>query len=602
MEEKKDKGTSGATGSAGRPGNGRGYGKRAEGNQNGRAGAAGKPGAGRGYGKRADGIQHRRSGDSGAAGKPGAGRGYEKNAGEKTGGKPGTRGGYGKGPEEKAGGTRGAFRSGGKPEARKSFEQDRKPGERSAQGPRGPYGKPAPKRTENRVGPQAPEGMASRRIALKVLREVIEEGAYASLALDKALQGGGLNAADRRLVSRLVYDTLDHLEYLDWMLSQVMAREDTDIKLRNILRLGACQLLVEDRIPESAATNTSVQLCEDLKMEGLKGVCNGILRNLIRKKEELTLPDPETEPEKYFAVKYSLPQWLGTRLKRDWGEEEAVSIASWRNTDSTVTIRRNLIKTDEKGFRAILEKKIWGREPGTLADAWKITGAMDLARDTDFLAGHFSIQSESSMMACLAVAPGRGMRILDCCAAPGGKSCYLSELMGDTGRIQAWDLHDHRVQLIAAQQRRLGLENIRPIQRDAAVYRESLEASMDAVLLDAPCSGLGVLAEKPDIKLRVTEESVAELTALQAKLLETVCRYVRPGGTLVYSTCSLLKEENENQVRAFLERHPEFEAEKLPETIPEKFRRYEQLGLQLLPHRDGTEGFYICRMRRKEDA
>ncbi len=440
--------------------------------------------------------------------------------------------------------------------------------------------------------------MPSRRAALKVLREVTEQGAYASLSLDKALSGSGMNAADRRLASRLVYDTLDNLGYLDHMLGQVMAREDTDIRLRNILRLGACQILIEDRIPESAATNTSVQLCVEAGMEPLKGVCNGILRNLIRRKDELTMPDPEKEPEKYFAVRYSVPEWLGARLRTDWGEAEAAALLSYRNTDGPVTIRRNLLKTDEESFRKILEKKIWGREPGELPGAWRITGAMDIGRDADFLAGNFSIQSESSMMVCLAMGVRRGMQALDCCAAPGGKACYLSELMGDTGRVQAWDLHEHRVKLIAAQQRRLGLENIRPIQRDAAKYREDLDTRMDAVLLDAPCSGLGVLAEKPDIRLRITEEGVGELTALQRKLLETVCRYVRPGGVLVYSTCSVLKAENEDQVRAFLEKHPEFKAEPLPESIPEKFRKHEGLGLQLLPHRDGVEGFYLCRMRR----
>jgi 16S rRNA (cytosine967-C5)-methyltransferase len=189
--------------------------------------------------------------------------------------------------------------------------------------------------------------------------------------------------------------------------------------------------------------------------------------------------------------------------------------------------------------------------------------------------------------------------VLDCCAAPGGKTCYLSELMGDTGRVQAWDLHEHRVQLIASQQKRLGLENIRPRVLDAAKYREEMDSTMDAVLLDAPCSGLGVLAEKPDIKLRVTEESLRELTEIQRKMLDTVCAYVREGGTLVYSTCSILPEENEQQAEDFLRRHPEFEAAALPETVPEKYTQYRKTGLQLLEYRDGVEGFYVCRFRRK---
>lgn len=458
---------------------------------------------------------------------------------------------------------------------------------------KGPYGKPAQKK-EN-----APmEGLEARRIALSVLRKVTEGGAYASLTLDEVLQGSGLNSADRRLVSRLVYDTLDHLLYLDHALSQVMAREDTDIKLKNILRLGACQILLEDRIPESAATNTCVELCRELGMEGLKGVCNGILRNLVRKKDELIWPDPETEPDKAFSLKCSVPEWLAKKLRADYGGE-AEKVAGFRNGENYVTVRPNLTRMNDAGMEELLAKKIWGREKTEVPYAWRITGAMDIGRDSDFTGGNFSIQSESSVMAALAADVRRGKTVLDCCAAPGGKTCLMAEIMGGTGRVQAWDIHEHRVQLIAAQAKRLGLENIRPIVRDASVFREDLTESMDTVLLDAPCSGLGVMAEKPDIRLRVTEESVAELIALQAKLLDTVCRYVKPGGTLVYSTCSVLKDENERQTAAFLEKHPEFEAVPLPDSIPEKYRRYADPGLQLLPYRDGVEGFYICRMKRK---
>ena len=465
---------------------------------------------------------------------------------------------------------------------------------------RGPAGKP---QTTGRKAPAEkpePEGMPARRLALRVIRQVTEQGAYASLALDAALNNCGLIAADRRLVSRLAYDTLDHLIWLDWVLGQVMAREDTDIKLRNILRLGACQLLLEDRIPESAATNTSVQLCAELGMEGLKGVCNGILRNLIRKKDELVFPDPAEEPDKAASIRYSLPEWLWKRLRESYGAEEAGKIVSFRMTDTGWTLRPNLTKLDDDGFERLLEKKIWEKEKLDVPHAWRIRGAMDIARDADFMGGSFSIMSPSSMMVCQAMAPKRGQQILDCCAAPGGKTCYIAELMVGTGRVQAWDIHDHRVALIEAQARRLELENIRPMVRDAAKRREDLVQTMDGVLLDAPCSGLGVLAEKPDIKLRVSEESLKELTALQRKLLDTVCEYVKPGGTLVYSTCSILPEEDEEQIEAFLERHPEFEAAELPETIPEKYRQYREKGLQLLTCRDGVEGFYLCRMKRKD--
>jgi len=459
---------------------------------------------------------------------------------------------------------------------------------------------PGNKRLAQSPKPAPMEGLSARRAALKVIRQVTENGAYASLALDAVLKNSGLRSADRRLVSRLVYDTLDRMIWLDYVLAQVMARPDTDIKLRNILRLGACQILLEDRIPESAATNLCVQLCTENGMPGLKGVCNGILRNLIRKKDELVFPDPEKEPEPAASIRYSIPGWIWRKLREDYGDE-AEMILDFRNKDEGWLLRPNLTKTDDAGFEELLNKKVWKKEKSDLPHAWKITGAMDISNDADYVQGNFSIQSGGSMLASLAMDVKRGQQILDCCAAPGGKTCYMAEIMNGTGRIQAWDVHEHRTELIQAQARRLGLENIRPMVRDATKLREEMTGTMDGVLLDAPCTGLGFMAQKPDLKLRVTEESLKELTELQAKLLNTVSAYVKPGGTLVYSTCSVFKDENEHQAKAFLQMHPEFEEVELPKTIPEKYRVKRERGLQLLEYRDGLEGFYLIRMKRKYD-
>ncbi len=443
------------------------------------------------------------------------------------------------------------------------------------------------------------DGLPARRLALAVIRDVTENGAYASLTLDEKLTRSGLSAADRRLAARLSYDTLEKLLYLDWALDQIMSRPDTDIKLRNILRLGACQILLEDRIPESAATNTSVNLCRELGMEGLAGVCNGILRNLVRKKDELTWPDETQQPVKARSIRYSVPEWLVNRLDADWGEEAANAIMG-AHAQESVTVRPNLTRLTDDDFATLLDKKVWAHEKATVPHAWHIRNMADLGQDADFLGGLYSIQGESSMMACLALAPKRGMQVLDACAAPGGKACFLAELMGGTGRVQAWELHDHRTKLIAAQAKRLGLENVRPITRDASVPRPDMDSTMDAVLLDAPCTGLGTMADKPDVKYRVTEESAQELAHIQQKLLEAVAPMVKPGGVLVYSTCSVLKAENEEQIAAFLARHPEYKLDTLPDTLPETFRAHEGVGLQLLPGRDAElSGFYIARLRRK---
>ena len=443
-----------------------------------------------------------------------------------------------------------------------------------------------------------PVGLASRRVALNVIRDVTERGGWASICLNERLTRSGLSSRDRRLVTRLAYDTIGNLRKIDWALKQVMAKPDTDIRLVNILRLGACQMLLEDGIPESAACNTSVMLCKELELGELSGVCNGILRSLSRQKEHLSWPDEQTEPLTARAVRWSVPEWLVEELDADWGREtaDALLAAPWQET---VTIRPNLTRLDDEQFARLLDGKVWQREPGLVPHAVRIRGMADLGSDADFQAGAFSIEGEGSMAACYALAPKRGMQVLDACAAPGGKACLLAELMGGTGRVQAWELHPHRTALIAAQAQRLGLENVRPITRDASVLREDLFMTMDAVLLDAPCTGLGTLADKPDLKLRVSRDSLKELTTLQAVLLDVCCRYVKPGGTLVYSTCSILKDENERQIEAFLASHPEYELLPMPETIPAPLRQYEATGLQLMPHRDGTDGFYIARMRRK---
>lgn len=448
------------------------------------------------------------------------------------------------------------------------------------------------------VKPHQQEGLASRRLALEVIREVTENGKFIHLVMDEKLRNCTLPLIDRRLAARLAYDTVENQMYLDHALNQIMARPDCDIKLRNVLRLGACQLLLEDRIPESAACNTAVALCKETGMEGLAGVCNGVLRNLIRQKEELTWPDPAENPVKALSVRHSVPEWLVEKLLSDWGDE-AISLMSVHSHDSYITVRPNLTRMDDETFEALLNAKVWEHEPGKVAHSWRIRNMAEIAHDAGFVGGKFSIQSESSMMAAMAVEPKRGMQILDCCAAPGGKSCLMAEMMGGSGRVQAWELHPHRADLITAQMKRLGLENIRPMTRDASIHRPDLDGTMDAVLLDAPCSGLGVMADKPDVKYRVTPESVAEIVQTQRKLLDAVAPYVKRGGTLVYSTCSVLKEENVRQVEAFLARHPEFELAKLPESIPAEFRQHEDVGLQLLPSRDGVEGFYICRMKRK---
>ena len=445
----------------------------------------------------------------------------------------------------------------------------------------------------------AQSGLNARRLALDVLTDVREKGAYASLALGERLRAAHLSPEDRRLATGLVYGTLENQLQIDYALDRLMDHPTREPVQRDILRMGAYQILFLDRVPDSAAVDEAVKLTRAMGMEAACGFINAVLRNLSRGKDEIAWPDREADPVAYLSVMGSMPRWLVEKLVAAYGPEEAGRVILYREEEHPVCVRPNFTRLSDAEFEALLQEKGWRAERGLAPHAWLIYGAGDLASDADYRAGRFSIQGQSSMLAAEALEARPGMKVLDACAAPGGKSAYLCEQMQLTGRVYAWELHEKRAQLLEGVRRRLGLDNLRISVRDALDFRPDLEGALDGVLLDAPCAGLGVLSQKPDIKLRLKEEDIPAIVDTQGRLIDTVCRYVRPGGALVYSTCSLLPEENADRVRAFLQAHPNFTLEPLPTSFPEELRaRQTPCGLQLLGCRDGMEGFFIARMRR----
>lgn len=445
----------------------------------------------------------------------------------------------------------------------------------------------------------AQSGLNARRLALNVLTDVREKGAYASLALGERLRAAYLSPEDRRLATGLVYGTLENQLQIDYALDRLMDHPTREPVQRDILRMGAYQILFLDRVPDSAAVDEAVKLTRAMGMEAACGFINAVLRNLSRGKDEIAWPDREADPVAYLSVMGSMPRWLVDKLVAAYGPEEAGRVILYREEEHPVCVRPNFTRLSDAEFEALLQEKGWRAERGLAPHAWLIYGAGDLAADADYRAGRFSIQGQSSMLAAEALEARPGMKVLDACAAPGGKSAYLCEQMQLTGRVYAWELHEKRAQLLEGVRRRLGLDNLRISVRDALDFRPDLEGTLDGVLLDAPCAGLGVLSQKPDIKLRLKEEDIPAIVDTQGRLIDTVCRYVRPGGALVYSTCSLLPEENADRVRTFLQAHPNFTLEPLPTSFPEELRaRQTPCGLQLLGCRDGVEGFFIARMRR----
>ncbi len=440
----------------------------------------------------------------------------------------------------------------------------------------------------------------SRMVALDVLRDIHEKGAYAALALQNRLRENRLSDNDRRLVTSIVYTTLEKQDQIDFALDSLMEHPATDITIRDILRLSACQILFHQKVPDSAAVNEGVQLARVLGKEGASGFLNAVLRNLVRGKDQIAWPDREMDLLRYLHVMGNMPEWLVRKLVSAYGEETAEAIILYEKPSHSIVVRPNMLKLTDEAFETLLMNKPWEWQRGIAPHAYLIGGVVEIAYDEDYKRGLFSIQGQSSMLAAEALQAAPGMRVLDACAAPGGKTAYMAEMMQDTGRVFAWDLHEKRAALVEAMKRRLRLENIRISIRDALSFKPDIEGMMDAVLLDAPCTGLGVMAEKPDLKYRLKESDVQSIAQTQTKLLDTVSRYVKPGGTLVYSTCSILPEENAEQIQTFLRSHPAFSVQPLPVSFPETFRQEQtQLGLQLFSHRDHVEGFFIAKMQRQ---
>ena len=437
--------------------------------------------------------------------------------------------------------------------------------------------------------------------ALRAVQDVIRGDAYAAQALDRQLENSALRDDDRRLAASLFYHTVENKLYLEAALNPFIASKPEPV-VQDILLVGAAQLILMDRIPDHAAVDESVKLARALRRENCAGMVNAVLHGLIRARDEdaLALPDREAEPAKWLSVRYSVSGDVVSRLIDAYGFEEAEAICAYAPARRTLTVRPNRARMDGAAFEAYLEAKGLKWERGLVPDAFLIHDPGNLAWDAGYRQGDFSIQGQSAMLAAQAVCPRPGMQILDACAAPGGKSCLMAERMGGSGRVHAWDVHEHRVALIRAAAKRLDLDNVRPAVHDATLPMETMDLAMDAVLVDAPCSGLGVIADKPDIKYRLTAQALDELPRLQARILECCARAVKPGGLLVYATCTILPAENGDIVRAFLQAHPEFEMDAGDDWLPEALRpRLEGGMLQLLPHRDGLEGFFIARMRRR---
>ncbi len=443
--------------------------------------------------------------------------------------------------------------------------------------------------------------MDAREVALLTLHTCQRQGGWSDGTLKKQIAAAGLDARDAALATNLCFGVVQNQMLLDFYLSKFssipLARMES--KILQSLRLGVYQMLFLSKIPHSAAVDRSVALAKQhSKNPRASGMVNAILRNFQRNMDHLPTI-PQQDPVEYLSILYSHPAWLVEELIVALGSDEAARFLEANNAQPPITAQVNTTKTDAVALTKRLEEAGVVVEPHPwLPDCLILSRTGNLEGLSAFQEGLFYIQDPASRLAVLAVAPEAGMQVLDTCAAPGGKTFASAMLMGGEGKIISCDLHPHKKKLIAAGAQRLGLSLIEAKTADGKEFHPEWEGAFDCVLVDAPCSGLGVIRKKPDIRYK-DAEPLAQLPEIQKDILENVSRYVRPGGTLLYSTCTILDRENGQIVADFLSRHGEFSAEAFQ--LPGPIGNVESGQITLWPHRHDTDGFFIAKLRKKEE-
>lgn len=433
-----------------------------------------------------------------------------------------------------------------------------------------------------------------RELVLGILLAVTKDGAYSHTALSSVLEKYQyLSKQERAFITRVSEGTVEKQIELDYIIDQFSKTKTGGMKpvIRCILQMGVYQLKYMDSVPASAACNEAVRLAERKGFRNLKGFVNGVLRNIGRNLDDIAYPDEKERPIYAWSVRYSVPEWMIKQWSADYGMEKAKSVAEAFSKESRLGIRVNLTKTTPEKLKAALENRGITAEPVKLSEypdfnyAMYLSGYDYLAAIPEFAQGHFTAQDVSSMLAVHIAAPKPGDYVIDVCAAPGGKSLHAAEMMRDMGLVEARDISEYKVGLIEENIRRCGLKNIKTAVRDArALDGDSLEKA-DLVIADLPCSGLGTMRKKADIRYRMTPEKERELVLLQREILSAACRYVKPEGTLLFSTCTMDRMENEENTAWILENNPQFSL------VTER---------QFFPDEGEHDGFYIAKFVRKQ--
>lgn len=441
--------------------------------------------------------------------------------------------------------------------------------------------------------------IGGREIALDVLSEVLENGAFVHVALSRALfKYQYLEKQERAFITRVVDGTVERLLPVDQAIALCSATPLKKMKpfIRTLLRMSVYQILFMDRVPDSAVCNEAVKLAAKRKFFGLKGFVNGVLRAVSRKKEEFDFRDP--------SLKYSMPRWLISRWEKDYGKETAEGMMKAFLEDRAVTVRCNRELASPEEVLRSLEAQGAKAEVSPYGEDLLILHDYDYLEGLEaFAAGWIQVQDTSSYFVGKLVDPRPGSHVIDVCSAPGGKSLHLADMMKGTGLVEARDLTWQKVALIEENAERSGVRNIRTEVWDALERKEESVEQADIVIADLPCSGLGIIGKKPDIKYRITEKDLEDLAALQRNILSVVWQYVKPGGLLCYSTCTADPLENQENAAWFREQFP-FDPVDITGRLGDGIREssMKEGWIQLLPGKHPCDGFFISLFRRQDSG
>ncbi len=442
-----------------------------------------------------------------------------------------------------------------------------------------------------------------REIAAEALMQIMTAEAYNTMTLRRLLrQNGAMPRHDRAFVTETVNGTLRNLIYIDHVLNTFSKTRTEKMKpwLLAVLRTAVYQMYFME-VPDSAACNEAVKLAAARGYAPLKGFVNGVLRTAAKKRKEIPMPEKGTA--EYLSVAYSHPLWLVRMWLAYYGYEETEAICAFDNGSPDVTIRVNSLKTSRDALKQMLtEAGVEVKDGWICENALHLTKTADLSRLTAYQEGLFHVQDESSQLAVQILDPRKGEKVLDLCAAPGGKSFTAAEMMEDNGWLVSRDIYEHKIALMEEGAERLGIRCMECAVRDAAEPEEAGREAYDRVLVDAPCSGLGLVRKKPDIRLKKNGDEIDRLIQVQRDILTNAAGYVKQGGVLVYSTCTLSRKENEKNLEWFLKEHSDFIGEDISAFLPREWdvKTAKEGYLTLLPHKTGTDGFFISRMRRKD--